>query len=377
MRFATGTQREMQEGQERQRGNGKDEQERTSDPGGDRNRRPERIRDLTWALLLGGLFAASPHSGAARLIPSLVLGAIVGATVFFGRRFLRPRYPGFFREAPPLASFRSIPARVWLLLFTSIVVFLPALSWLVSDYTFSIWRNGHGLFLPVIIFFLARRNLRDDPESGEESSAWGIPLALAGAVLAALDAGMQTGIIGTLGIVLFLPGLSLLLLGARRTRRIAFPLALAVFFLPLPAQQPDPLWLPSATSFLMEQYLRVLELPVVRDQTYFVLPIGTFGVSANCSGLSFVYGAFLAFLVLSATLVESWPRRIFMLLSIWPITVFINSIRGAIMLALCHRYGMGIAEHPIHGLLGIAVYGAVIGSLFAFVDWRRILREAS
>jgi hypothetical protein len=36
-----------------------------------------------------------------------------------------------------------------------------------------VWRNGHGLFVPLFMGLLARSTLRRDPGTAEESSAWG------------------------------------------------------------------------------------------------------------------------------------------------------------------------------------------------------------
>jgi exosortase len=330
-------------------------------------------RDLAWGLLLGGILAISPVSGASRVIPSLIGGALLAGLVVVFRRQARKRAPDFLTpdSAPALIARPSLSA--WALLAALAIVFLPTLYWLYQQYTVSVWRNAHGLFLPVVLFVMMRSRLRKDSDPSAASSPWGIVLIVAGVLLALLDAGVDSGLISTVGLIVTLPGLSLYMLGARRTRLIAFPLALSVFILPLPQNLPDPLWLPSGTATMVELYFDLLGVPSQRIQTFFRLPVGLFGVSTNCSGLSAFYAAVLVCTILLAS-ARSWGRRALIVLSVWPITVVINGVRGAGLIWLCNRYGLGISDTPVHGLSGIGTLLLVLAALLAMADWRSILK---
>jgi exosortase len=252
---------------------------------------------------------------------------------------------------------------VWALLGGTAVVFLPTLWWLFDQYSEAIWRNDHGFFVPIAMVLLARPRLRRDESGAEESSAWGIPLVVAGALLAAIDSAARTGFLGTAGLLLALPGLSLLLLGARRTRSIAFPLALGLFLIPLPEELPEPLAFPSASATLTVPILEAIGVPVVRHQTAFILPAGAFMISTNCSGIATFYAAVFVAVTL-ASLVGTWTRRILLLLATWPITVGVNAVRSAFLVALCNHYGLRIIDTPIHGLTGIATFWGVMLLVF-------------
>ena len=55
--------------------------------------------------------------------------------------------------------------------------------------------------------------------------------------------GIRSELMSAVGLVLILPGLSLLLLGARRTRLSALPLLIAAMMLPIPAgRSPGSTW---------------------------------------------------------------------------------------------------------------------------------------
>jgi exosortase len=333
----------------------------------------ELKKDLVWAVLLGFLVAISPLSGAARIHISIVAGILFSVFVVIFRKFARKRAPGLLSAATDGALIARPTFSVLVLLSATLIVFLPTLHWLYEQYTRSVWTNAHGVFLPVVVVVLARSRLRAGLNAAEASSPWGIPFLMVGALLAMLDSGVHSGMLGAIGLVVALPGLALLLLGAQRTRLIAFPLVLTVFLLPLPESLPEPFWLPSGTAFMIEQYFGILGIPSIRHQTYFKLTRRIFEVSTNCSGLSAFYAAsFVLLIMVSAT--RSWARRALILLSIWPLTVVINGARGALLIWLCNRHGREILDSPIHGITGIVTVMALFSALLVLADWREIAK---
>jgi len=320
----------------------------------------ETKTDLRWSVLWGVVIAVSPHSGAARVGVSAGAG-VLAAGVAWGLLRLRRRRGGVAAAAGALVRADSRTPAVWLLLGASLAVFLPTFAWLFREYTAGIWRNGHGFFVPVAMFWLARSRLRRDPD-GEAASPWGIPLLLGGAILAVLDTGIRSGYLGTLGLLIALPGLSLLLLGARRTRSLAFPLALGLFLLPLPENLPEPLGLPTATALTAVPILDLLGYAAERHLTVFVMEGGVFNISTNCSGAATLYAAFF-FALLLARSASGW-RVAAILLAAWPITVAINAVRAVFLFGIVERFGAAILDTPLHGLSGIGTFWGVMLSLY-------------
>lgn len=335
----------------------------------------ERRKDLAWAVLLGVVFALSPHTGSARPLPSLVLGALLAGLVLVVRIVLHRQRPGLFIQKTAGPTITSGGRTPWMLLVATALVFAPTLYWLWGQYTYSIWRNGHGLFVPIFMTLMIRSRLRSLPAGEPAHSAMGIPLILLGATLAVIDAGVRTGMVGTLGLILAVPGLSLVLLGKDRTRAIALPLSLILFILPTPARLTDPLWLTTSTTEIMESQLTLLNIPAFRHQSYFVLPVGMFSVSINCAGQAFLYAAYFLAVLLAAT-TTSVARRVLILLSPWPITVAINSVRGTVLVGLTNEYGTGISESFVHGLTGIVTFWTVMTAVMLLADWKRLLGSA-
>lgn len=249
----------------------------------------------------------------------------------------------------------------WGALVAFVAAFAPALGWLLGEYTDSIWRNGHGILLPLVIYWLARRALQRADLPAEGPSAWGLPFVVVGCAMSLIDATARTDYLGVLGIVFAAPGLSLLLLGARRTRAIAFPLSLIVFLFPIPVGVLDLFSLSTASGRLSDIWLGLFGLHVPRIENWLFLSSNyLMQITQNCSGLAPLYGGALVSIVV-AYLNRSWWLGAALLLLCWPITVFVNSFRVAALVLLFERFmGPSVLDSPIHGLSGIATFWAVI-----------------
>jgi exosortase len=326
------------------------------------------VGDLGLALLIGAAVGAGPHTSAHRLIPS-VLGGVLAAALTLVLR-IRAR-----RSRLPRAALLEPPSLLLvLLLFGAALVFAPTVVDLFPIYTDSIWRNGHGLFVPLVMGARAWATLRREPSTGEESSPWGLaPLAL-GLGLAVVDSAVHTVYLGTLGIIVFLVGLSLLLLGARRTRALALPLALGLLLLPLSTSLAQALHLPEATAAGVELALEAFGTPVERDQRVLWMPQFVYGVSDNCSGFSSFYAGLGAAVVLGYY-GGSRLRAALLLLAVWPLAWLTNVARLLVVIEICERHGIALLHTPIHGLSGIVAFWAVPAGLWLLAD-RRAIREA-
>lgn len=316
--------------------------------------------ELWVAGLVGVLFALSPLSSGSRVLPSIGAGCVVAVACFLYRRACLRRADA----APTLAAAKS-PWHRDRLRVGVVVLFAACLAPAAIDlypwYTESVWRNGHGLFVPLLAFAVGRAALRDAPEPAS-SSAWGFaPLAL-GLALIVLDAGPRTLTLAVLGATLAASGVSLLLLGAALTRRLAVAIGLLLFLAPLPPALASPLALPTASAIGTEHLLQALGFPVLREGVGLILPQNMFNISVRCSGFSIAYGATAVAIALGATS-GSWTRTALMLASIWPLTWLSNVLRSTALVAFCESRGIGFLQTPLHGISGIAAYLFVVGCL--------------
>ena len=320
---------------------------------------------------MGVLLSLSPLSGAGRVWLSWLLGVSAAVAIWGFERWRRHRDP----QAPPPPMRWEVPAAVLAALAALALAFAPTLAWLYTEHTFSVWRTVHGLFVPIFACLLARSALRADPRpEAPETSAWGWLFVGAGLALAVVDAAVRSHHLAAIGLLLCLPGVSLLFLGARRTRLIAVPLALCLLILPFPEHMGDPFGLVKGTSALTEQGLHVLGRPVLRHGTVFITQAGFVGISQNCSGLSAFHAA-MALALLLALCARSGPRRIALLLLPYPTILLLNSMRAGAMVEAVRIRGPAFLESPLHGLSGLLVIWVAFAVLWLCAD-RKALRES-
>jgi exosortase len=332
------------------------------------------LQDLAWALLIGAMVGVSSHLPGYRLVVEIVGGVAAGALVLCYRVVSRRRSGETAARRgghPPAIS--TPPAAIWAVLLLFCAIFAPAAVWMYGEWTESIWRNGHGLFIPLIMFLLARSILRRDTGEGDGASPWGFFFVSAGLLLAVVGSAIPFHILSALGLALCLPGLSLLLFGVRRTRALAPPLWLGLLMVPLPTSLAPYVYLPLASAAGAELMFGLLEIPVVRQASALMMSDVTWFVSDRCSGFSALVAAAGASVFL-AVYSKSCLRRIALLLSPWFLVVIFNSLRTFGIAAFFEYTGISLLDVHMHGAPGIATFWAVLGVLFLMADWRT-LRE--
>jgi exosortase len=240
-----------------------------------------------------------------------------------------------------------------------VLVYAPTVKWLFDRWTMGIWYNGHGLFIPPAVAYFSWLALRREKVQPSQSSAWGFVFLVPALIAHVLDTGIHTQLLSAISIVIALPGLSLLFLGAARTRAIAFPLAFAVFMLPIPLAVTEPLHLvlrhiaTAGTTAL----LPLLGITVFSEGTTLHLVNGSLEVGDGCSGFSTLYAAG-AVAVLSAFTCDYWRGRIQTLAAAAPIAIASNVVRVALLAVLTEWLGVDVLNtwmHPASGMMTFAL----------------------
>ena len=268
------------------------------------------------------------------------------------------------------------PHVVWLVLL--LLILAPTLLWLVQRWTSSVYSNSIGVFMPFILVYLIRENLKDDPIREPHSSAWGLPFIIVGLSMIVLDTTIHTQLMAGVGMVLCLPGLSLLFLGLDRTRALIFPLALAFLMLPIPAGAVAPVHLGLrhitawGTELLVNfaSALPLLDIPIWRSGTLLQLPNSPLQVADACSGFSTLQAALTLALILSY-LSGSIRKGLFLIASAVVLTLIANSIRVFILTLIVHYYGVDLLETYLHEGSGLATFLIVLVGLFGLAGRQR------
>ncbi|MBZ5581699.1 MAG: exosortase [Acidobacteriia bacterium] len=183
-----------------------------------------------------------------------------------------------------------------------ILCYAPVLQKLVKQ-----WNDdadmSHGFFVPLVAGFIIWQRREELAAIKPQPNWWGLAVVLWGAVQLWL---------GTLAVELFLMrtafiitliGAVWLLGGDLVLRKVAFPLFLCFFMVPIPAVIYNSITFPLQllASHLAEQALSILSVPVMREGNVLMLPNQDLQVVEACSGirsllsltfLALVYGHF-------------------------------------------------------------------------------------
>jgi exosortase len=339
------------------------------------------LADLAIFAAVAVFIAVGPFTPGAWL-PSFAAGGVVGAAVvgwrIWQRRGAAPE-PEPAAEATDAATGPSRPQAapvVWVALVALAVLFGPTGAWLYESWTGSIWNNAHGMLIPVVMAWMGYAALRRDPDPDtDESSAWGFAFLVPGLLLVVIDAVVRTYQLAAIGLVIALPGAALLLLGARRTRLIGIPLLLGIFMIPIRNTVGAHLYLKQITATAVEPILSAMGIPVIRQGTLLELPNANFLVADACSGFATLYAA-VGIAVVLAAYARTWPRRILLVLSAWPLAVLCNIARVTLLVSIANRFGLGLLDTPFHAASGVFTFWAVLAALIFMAD-REALREAA
>ena len=269
------------------------------------------------------------------------------------------------------AGFAAWP--VWLCLGLFFLLFIKTGVWFYQSWTAGVWQNGHGLFVPIVMVVLGVRALRGEDWTKTESSPWGLVVVTIALVLAIVDLRLQTRYLAALGFLIGLGGLALTFMGARRTRKLALPIALGIFMVPIPFSITDQAFLRLATAIPSVEILRLLGFSVTRVYTVLLFPNFTLDISTACSGFSTLYAGLFFGVVLAAFSRPRW-RQVLVVAMVLPISLLANITRAVFLVQLTSLYGTGVLATDLHPASGAATFLMVIAGLVAVAGRRALLR---
>jgi len=263
------------------------------------------------------------------------------------------------------AGVRRRPLLLGLVAIELLVLFAPTVRFLLERWTVSVWHNAHGMFVPPLAAWLAWQELKTRTAAPVASSAWGFVFLVPALLLHALDAGMHTELLSAVALLMALPGLSLLLLGAERTRAIAFPLFFMVFALPIPLGITETLHLVlrHLTVAAATTLIPYLGISVFTEGTTLHLANGSLQVADACSGFSTLYAS-MAVATLAAYMAGSTARRVLVLATAAPIAIATNVLRVVLLVVLVHGWGPDALHTILHPLSGMMTFALSLPLIF-------------
>jgi exosortase len=226
---------------------------------------------------------------------------------------------------------------------------------------------GHGFFVILIAGFIVWQRRLELAAIKPRPNLWGVLLVVWGACQL---------LIGTLGAELFVSetslvitvaGVVLTLGGTVMLRKLAFPLFLLIFMIPIPAIIYNKITFPLQilASRLAENALTVMLIPVVREGNVLELPNQKLSVVEACSGirsllsltfLSLVYGYFFER--------RSWLRIVLFLATV-PIAIVANASRVTLT-GILTQVKPELAEGFFHTASGWVIFMVALAILIIF-----------
>ena len=248
------------------------------------------------------------------------------------------------------------------------VLYWAVIAKLVHDW--SINENySHGFLIPPLVGYLIWQR-RDRLQSTPSSSS---PLGL---VLVILCTGVLLA--GVLGAELFLTRMAMLgtivggvlfLLGWRHLRMLAFPLAMLLLMIPIPAilfnQIVFPLQL--VASRFGGAVVAAAGIPVLREGNVIVLANTTLEVAEACSGIRSLVSLLTLAIVYGYFSDRRAGVRVAIALSAVPVAILANGLRVAGTGIAAHFYGAAAAEGFFHAFSGWLVFIAAFAMLFVIL----------
>ncbi len=252
---------------------------------------------------------------------------------------------------------KLIPGLYWLALLVAIVAFYGGLSDLVHRWDTQ-EEYGHGFFIPIIsIWLIWNRKEAITQSVGKPSWAglWLILLGILGLLLGEITA---IYILMQFGFIISLFGIAIAYGGFSLARILALPFVFLLFAIPLPYFIEAQLsWrLQIVSSNLGVAVIRALGDPVFLDGNVIDLGGYKLQVVEACSGLRYLYPLLsICFLIAYMYNTRLWQRTVVFLSAI-PITVFMNSLRIAMVGVLVNKWGNGMADGFLHYFEGWIIF---------------------
>ena len=247
-----------------------------------------------------------------------------------------------------------------------LVCYAPVLKALVAN-----WQSnpdmGHGFFVPAIAGFIVWQRREELLALKPRPCWWGLPVVLFGGALV---------IVATLGVEVFLGrfafvvtviGTIWLLGGTQVLRKLAFPLFLLFFMIPIPEIIYNRVTLPlqDVASRFAETVLGALGVPVLREGNILELPNQRLSVVEACSGIRSLLSLTFLSLIYAYFFEKRKSVRVLLFLATIPIAIVANGIRVTLT-GIISQIKPELAEGFFHESTGWVIFMMALLILILF-----------
>lgn len=182
-----------------------------------------------------------------------------------------------------------------------------------------------------------------------------------------------------LGLVVWIMGAFVAAYGGPAFRQALFPMLFLLCMVPLPSFLAEPVivWLQHASADASDWLFAAARVPYHRDGLVFEFPNVAVQVAEVCSGIRSSMALFILSLVTGDLFLRRLRNRVFLVLSIVPITVFKNALRIVTLSLLANYIDLTfLTNHWLHSSGGVPFFAAGM-ALFIPLTWTLRRREAA
>ena len=243
--------------------------------------------------------------------------------------------------------------------------------------------HSHLLLIPFISAYFAwqmRATFAPPEAPGKATAMLGALLSFSGAAAiafyfvrgSALSHNDQLST-STFAFVSFLAAATLLILGERLSRQLAFPLAFLIFFIPLPDRILALLEIASqhASAEVYSWMMNLSGATYYREARTFVLPNLTIVVAQECSGIRSSLVLFIVSLVAGQMFFRSGTSKWILALAVFPLGIARNAFRIYLLSMASAHWNPDIIHSPLHHRGGPIFFVLSLIPFFALLFWLR------
>ncbi|MGZ8189642.1 MAG: exosortase/archaeosortase family protein [Methylococcaceae bacterium] len=254
---------------------------------------------------------------------------------------------------------------MWLITIQIVILYAPTLLWLWQRWTMSVWQNGHGILVALLVIYLIKEELLKRKQLPESSTPWGFAILIPALIMHMLDTGIHSQLLSGAALFLSLPGFALLFLGTVRTKAILFPLATLLLTLPIPLAFTESLHLAlrHIATKSVAWLLKLMDVPVFSTGTLLEVEGGSLMVADACSGFATLYAA-VTIAILTAYFCNSTSRRILILLIAAPLAIGVNIMRVLLLTLLVNWFGLDVLATSAHEISGLLTFMIALPIIF-------------
>lgn len=255
------------------------------------------------------------------------------------------------------------------ILYALALVFWVAIFWSDFPVLVQFWNGedySHCYLIVPIIIYLVWNNRGRIAESAGGGGFFGYLLLLLSILFLFIGRFGSLRYFVNLSMWTSFCGITLVALGQRSFRALWLPMLIGVFAIPFPAfiDRLASFRLRLISSYLSEQALRLLNIPVFREGNVIDLGSIQLQVVDACSGLRYLWPSILMALLVGWFFLKSPWKRIVLLLASIPVTILSNAFRIALTGILTKFIDPALAEGFFHDFSGWLVYVLSLGILW-------------